>query len=70
MVPAGSKAKRLLSVNHTTKKILHHHHLHQAKEIEHILRKVLVIEKFALLVWFLIKYIITFIFTKSLLKTI
>ena len=28
MVPAGNKAKRLLSVNHTTKTILHHHHHH------------------------------------------
>ena len=28
MVPAGNKAKRLLSVNHTTKKIHHHHHHH------------------------------------------
>ena len=26
MVPAGNKAKRLLSVNHTTKTIHHHHH--------------------------------------------
>ena len=29
MVPAGNKAKRLLSVNHTTKTIHHHHHHHQ-----------------------------------------
>ena len=29
MVPAGNKAKRLLSVNHTTKTI--HHHLHHQK---------------------------------------
>ena len=28
MVPAGNKAKRLSSVNHTTKTILHHHHHH------------------------------------------
>ena len=42
----------------------------EAKEIEHNLGKVLVIEKFALLVWFPVKYRITFIFTKSLLKTI
>ena len=27
MVPAGNKAKRLSSVNHTTKAIHHHHHL-------------------------------------------
>ena len=27
MVPAGNKAKRLSSVNHTTKTI-HHHHIH------------------------------------------
>ena len=26
MVPAGNKAKRLLSVNRTTKTIHHHHH--------------------------------------------
>ena len=26
MVPAGNKAKRLSSVNHTTKIIHHHHH--------------------------------------------
>ena len=26
MVPAGNKAKRLWSVNHTTKTIHHHHH--------------------------------------------
>ena len=26
MVPAGNKAKRLSSVNHTTKTIHHHHH--------------------------------------------
>ena len=26
MVPAGNKAKRLSSVNHTTKAIHHHHH--------------------------------------------
>ena len=29
MVPAGNKAKRLSSVNHTTKTIHHHHH-HQS----------------------------------------
>ena len=28
MVPAGNKAKRLSSVNHTTKTIHHHHHHH------------------------------------------
>ena len=28
MVPAGNKAKRLSSVNHTTKTIYHHHHNH------------------------------------------
>ena len=28
MVPAGNKAKRLSSVNHTTKTIYHHHHHH------------------------------------------
>ena len=27
MVPAGNKARRLLSVNHTTKTIHHHHHI-------------------------------------------
>ena len=26
MIPAGYKAKRPLSVNHTTKTIYHHHH--------------------------------------------
>ena len=31
MVPAGNKAKRLSSVNHTTKTI-HHHHDHQSKK--------------------------------------
>ena len=31
MVPAGNKAKRLLSVNHTTKTIHHHHHHHVRK---------------------------------------
>ena len=30
MVPAGNKAERLSSVNHSTK-ILHHHHQHQAQ---------------------------------------
>ena len=30
MVPAGNKAKRLSSVNHTTKTIHHHHHHHHA----------------------------------------
>ena len=29
MVPAGNKAKRLSSVNHTTKTIDHHHHVWQ-----------------------------------------
>ena len=28
MVPAGNKARRLSSVNHTTKIIHHHHHHH------------------------------------------
>ena len=28
MVPAGNKAKRISSVNHTTETIHHHHHLH------------------------------------------
>ena len=28
MVPAGNKAKRLSSINHTTKTIHHHHHHH------------------------------------------
>ena len=28
MAPAGNKAKRLSSVNHTTKTIHHHHHYH------------------------------------------
>ena len=28
IVPAGNKAKGPLSVNHTTKTILHHHHHH------------------------------------------
>ena len=33
MVPAGNKAKRISSVNHTTKTIHHHHHHHNiAKE--------------------------------------
>ena len=32
MVPAGNKAKRLSSVNHTTKTIHHHHHS-QAKQV-------------------------------------
>ena len=32
MVPAGNKAKRLLSVNHITKTIHHHHHHHQWKD--------------------------------------
>ena len=29
MVPAGNKARRLSSANHTTKTIYHHHHHHQ-----------------------------------------
>ena len=32
MVPAGYKAKRPLSVNHTTKTIHHHHHHHNQGE--------------------------------------
>ena len=31
MVPAGNRAKRLSSVNHTTKRIHHHHHHHATK---------------------------------------
>ena len=30
MIPAGNKAKRLSSINHTTKTIHHHHHLRRA----------------------------------------
>ena len=33
MVPAGNKAKRLSSVNHTTKTIHHHHHHHHTVQI-------------------------------------
>ena len=33
MVPTGNKAKRLSSVNHTTKTIHHHHHDHQNTDI-------------------------------------
>ena len=36
MVPAGNKAKRLSSVNHTTKTIHHHHH-----QITEILKQVI-----------------------------
>ena len=32
MVSAGNKAKRLSSVNHTTKTVHHHHHDHQSKK--------------------------------------
>ena len=32
MVPAGNKAKRLLSVNHTTKTNHHHYHHHHHQE--------------------------------------
>ena len=32
MVPAGNKAKRLSSVNHTTKTIHHHYHHHHRRE--------------------------------------
>ena len=39
MVPAGNTAKRLSSVNHTTKTIHHHHH-HQ-KALIKILKKIL-----------------------------
>ena len=35
MVPAENKAKRLSSVNHTTKTIHHHHH--QTKEVQSVL---------------------------------
>ena len=39
MVPAGSKAKRLSSVSHTTKTIhdhcLHHHHILRTKDYMH-----------------------------------
>ena len=35
MVPAGNKAKRLLSVNHTTKTIHHHHHYHHLSLLHH-----------------------------------
>ena len=37
MVPTGNKAKRLSSVNHTTKTIHHHHHHHPAPKIKHAL---------------------------------
>ena len=33
MVPAGNKAKRLSSVNHTTKTIHHHHHHHHHHQL-------------------------------------
>ena len=33
MVPAGNKAKHISLVNHTTKTILHHHHLSPDKLI-------------------------------------
>ena len=39
MVPAGNKAKRLLSVNHTTKTIHHHHHHHHHQSYEVIVNK-------------------------------
>ena len=39
MVPAGDKAKRLSSVNHTTKTI-HHHHLHHHLELAVISRNI------------------------------
>ena len=38
MVPAGNKAKRLSSVNHTTKTI---HHYHHQKALIKILKKIL-----------------------------
>ena len=38
MVPAGNKAKRLSSINHTTKTIHHHHH---QKALIKILKKIL-----------------------------
>ena len=34
MVPAGNKAKRLLSVNHTTKTIHYHHHHHHHHHVK------------------------------------
>ena len=34
MVLAGSKAKRLSSVNHIAKKIHHHHHHHQHHRVQ------------------------------------
>ena len=34
MVPAGNKAKRLSSVNHTTKTIHHHHHHHHTRDFD------------------------------------
>ena len=37
MISAGNKAKRLSSVNHTTKTIHHHHH-HQEIEIENLVK--------------------------------
>ena len=40
------------------------------KGTQYILRKVSVIEKFASLVWFPIKYTVSFIFKKSLVKTL
>ena len=40
------------------------------KGTQYILRKVSVIEKFASLVWFPIKYTVSFIFKKSLFKTL
>ena len=33
MIPAGNKAKRLSSVNHTTKTIHHHHHHHHHHQV-------------------------------------
>ena len=41
-----------------------------AKQIEHFLHKVLETEELDLLLWFSVKYTITFIFTKSFLKTV
>ena len=35
MIPAGNKAKRLSSVNHTTKTIHHHHHHHHHDHHHH-----------------------------------
>ena len=41
VVPAGNKAKRLSSVNHTTKAIHHHHHHHHHHHYHHCIHKVM-----------------------------